>query len=235
MQLPIFTGVVAAGVMVSSAVLAAGAAFGGAGQLVVSDDQPIGGGVVATSELGPLPPSSTSTVSFEYGTFSDNGGSGTAFGLSPAVDYFVINGLSIGGQGLVAVLNPAHGNSGSGETVTEFGIAPRVGYNLPITDMISFWPKVYFGYLTASASNSNNGVSGSGGSNAAAIGIFAPFIFEPARHFILGIGPNFSTQLSNNQTSSATVMGVTRNTTTAEPKATVFGLQATIGGWFLGD
>jgi hypothetical protein len=68
--------------------------------------------------------------------------------------------------------------------------------------------------------------STSNGVNATAIGIFAPFMFEPTSHFILGIGPNFSTQLSSNQTSGSASV--------SEPKVTQVGVQATIGGWLLG-
>jgi hypothetical protein len=205
----------------SATALAAGPAFGGVGQLVVSDDQPLGGGVVgASAVVTPGPPSSFSSASFEFGTLSNNGGSGTEFALAPAADYFVIPNLSIGGNILFGLLSPAHG-SGTGTTYTLFGIAPRVGYNIPITDMISFWPKVFFGYTTASGSNN------SGGYNSAALGVFAPIMFVPATHFVLGIGPNFSTQLSNNATGSGTSV--------AGPKLTQVGIQATIGGWFLGD
>jgi hypothetical protein len=146
----------------------------------------------------------------------------------PRPDYFVISNLSVGANVIFGVLNPAHGNSGSGITETIFGVAPRVGYAIALTDTVAFWPKVYFGYVTVSASGGGNGSNNpSSGQNATAIGIFAPFMFQPVAHFLLGIGPNFSTQLSNNQTSSGN--------STSEPKVTQVGLQATIGGWFLGD
>jgi hypothetical protein len=195
--------------------------FGGAGQLAITDDQPLGG--VASTALTPVPPGSTSTASFQFATLSDNGGSGTAFAVAPAVDYFVIDHLSLGAFALAGFLSPAHGNSGSGLSETVFGIAPRVGYHVAITDTVSFWPKVYFGYVTVSASG--GGVDG--GDNATAVGLFAPFMFEPARHFLFGIGPNLSTQLSNNQTSGSASQ--------SQPKSTQVGIQATIGGWCLGN
>lgn len=209
--------------------------FGGAGQLAISDDQPLAG-VSSSSGLGltPSPPGTTSLVSFQFGTASDNGGSGTEFALSPAADYFVIDNLSVGGQIQFGVLSPAHGNSGSGTTLTLFGIGPRVGYDLKLTDTITFWPKLFFGYQTLSGSNN------SGSANSTEIGIFAPFLWHPAPHFFLGIGPNVWTQLSNNVTSVSTSSGTGVPTTTtsqtqAEPKVTQLGLQATFGGWFLGD
>ena len=229
MRFAMLAGVVVASLAVPAVAHAAGPAFGGAGQLVVSDDQPLGGGIVSSSSaLGqPTPPSSLSTVSFQFGALSNNGGSGTEFAVAPAADYFVIPNLSVGGNILFELLSPAHG-SGTGTSYTLFGIAPRVGYNIPLTDMISIWPKVYFSYITGSASN--NG----GSANAAAIGIFAPVMFVPATHFVLGIGPNFSTQLSSNSTASP-AGSVSVSGSTSLPKVTQVGIQATIGGWFLGD
>jgi hypothetical protein len=232
MRYSIFAALAAATLALPAAARADGSKFGGAGQLAISDDQSLGGATnVGSGALVPTSPSSLSTASFQFGTLSNNGGSGTEFSVAPAADYFVIPNLSVGGNILFGVFSPAHGNSGPGTTVTLFGIAPRVGYNLPITDMISFWPKVYFSYVTANGSSGGN----SSGLNASAIGVFAPLMFVPTPHFFLGIGPDFSTQLSNNETGSQTVNGVTQNGTLAQPKLTQVGLQATIGGWFLGD
>ncbi len=224
MRSGIFAGAVSMAVAIPAAAWADMPRFGGAGQLAITDDQPLGA-VGASGFIAPTPPGATSPASFEYATLSDNGGSGTSFAVAPAIDYFIINSLSLGASVLFGVLSPAHGD-GPGESETIFGIVPRVGYNLGITDIISFWPKVYFGYLTASVSGggANNASSGT---NASAVGVFAPFIFQPVPHFILGIGPNFSTQLSNNQT--------TGGTSQTQAKVTEVGVQATIGGWLLGE
>src|SRR6202043_3224613 len=59
-----------------------GPQFGAAGQLVLSDDQSIGGvfgTLFSTSGTGPFPPSSTSAASFEFASVSNNGGTGTSF------------------------------------------------------------------------------------------------------------------------------------------------------------
>jgi len=231
MRYSIFAGLAAATLALPAAARADGSHFGGAGQLAISDDQSLGGATnVGSGGVVPSAPSSTSTASFQFATVGNNGGSGTEFSVAPAADYFVIPNLSVGGNILFGVFSPAHGN-GPGATATLFGIAPRVGYNIPITDMISFWPKVYFSYLTVNASSNGN----SSGANAAAIGLFAPLMFVPTPHFFLGIGPDFSTQLSSNATGTTTVNGVSQNGTQALPKVTQVGLQATIGGWFLGD
>ena len=111
---------------------------------------------------------------------------------------------------------------GNSSSVTTFGIAPQVGYNLGLTDSISFWPKLYFGYT--SSSTNNNGPTFSSG----ALGIYAPFLYHPVQHLFLGLGPNFSTQLVASESQNG-------NSAQNYPKVTVFGVMATIGGYFLGN
>jgi hypothetical protein len=223
MRFGIFAGVLVAASVVPAAAMAQGK-FGGAGQLVISDDQPIGGATTyITPALGAggaypvLLPGAQSLFSFEYGSVSDNKGSGTAFGINPAADYFVIPNLSVGGQILLDFFNLAVPDGQQQPSVTIFGFAPRVGYNIPITDMISFWPKLEIEYAEFSVSN------GGGYGSSFALGIFAPFIFSPVQHFFLGIGPNLGAQLSNSVDNASA------------PKAVNFGIAATFGGWFLGD
>jgi hypothetical protein len=228
--------------VVSSAALAEETTFGSAKTLVISDDQPINLGSVGSI---PLTAGSQSTVGFEYGANSGVGGAGgsssIAFGVAPAADFFVIPNLSVGGQLLFDYYSfgssstPSAGGGASGSTsnpstnITVLGIAPRVGYNIRLTDWVSFWPKLYVSYATTSASQS--GADGSSGSNSFTLGLYAPFMIHPAKHVFFGIGPNFLTQLSANTTTS----GGGASTSTASSKLTEVGLQATIGGWFLGN
>jgi hypothetical protein len=205
-----------------------GSLFGHSGQLVLSDDQPMAS-IVSTSLLGVAPstPGSQSTVSFQYGTVNNGGGSGTEVSFAPSGDYFAFHNLSFGAEILVGFLQPAApsnsagGSSSPADNYLIFGIAPRIGYNVAISDLVSFWPKIYFGYQTASGNNDN------GGANQELVGLFAPFLFHLAPHFFFGVGPNFSTVLGNNTTGGG-------GPSTPGPKVTQFGLQATLGGWFLG-
>ncbi|HEY1691591.1 MAG TPA: hypothetical protein VGG39_05500 [Polyangiaceae bacterium] len=198
--------------------------FGSQGELVISDDQPIGLLTsFGTGLITPLPPGSTSTASFQFASVSGNNSSGTEFGLSPALDYFVIDSLSLGADLLVEILSPSHENPAPGTTSTNpggqdtlLGIAPRVGYDLRLSDAFTFWPKVYFAYATLSGPG--------GGANSETLGVFAPFLWHPVPHFFLGLGPNFSTQLGNNLTGGGQSQG--------QPKVTQLGIQATLGGWF---
>jgi hypothetical protein len=148
-------------------------------------------------------------LSFE-GRSVDNGGSSTTLVVQPAADYFVIDHLSVGGLVGLDITSDSP-QQGPGTTVTTFSVGPRVGYDIPLTDAISFWPDVFLAY--SNSTFSNNGRSNS--SAAVTIGAFAPFLFHPVTYFFLGLGPNVSTDLSRDNGG----------------KVTSYGIMSTIGGW----
>lgn len=140
-------------------------------------------------------------------------GNYTTITLQPAVDYFIAENFSIGG-----FIGLDYTSFESGST-TRFGIGPRVGYNLTLSDLVSVWPKVGFSFSTTSTSidgdaednpdvtittNDNSGI---------ALNLFVPIMFHPAEHFFAGIGPFLDTDLSG------------------DDKVTAFGLKLTLGGW----
>jgi hypothetical protein len=142
--------------------------------------------------------------------------------LKPSMDYFVIQGLSIGGfvewsHTGRSVPNQNGGGSQTSNSDT-FGIGPRVGYNIPIVDAVSWWPLVSLAYTTTS--NSDNT-----GDNAFTLGVYAPFLYHPVSHFFMGLGPFLSTDLSAN--------GSANGQSQPANKSTDYGLQFTIGGWFV--
>jgi len=136
----------------------------------------------------------------------------TTVTVSPAVDYFLIPNLSIGGALLLEY------QSAGSEDSTRFGIGPRVGYNIPFTDMVGIWPKIGFSYSHNSRSSStetgNTEISNSRTSNAFTLNLFAPIMFHPVTHFFLGFGPFLDTDLSGSD------------------KITTYGGKLTMGGWF---
>jgi hypothetical protein len=151
--------------------------------------------------------------------------SGWEFAVKPSVDYFVIQGLSVGGfleyqHSSTSTPNGLTAGGGTGSTTNTtdtFGVGARVGYNIPIADAFSLWPLLGLGFTTTSA-------TGDVGNNAFTVSLFAPFLWHPVSHFFMGIGPYLSTDLAAQQSSGGQ--------TVAGPKTTAYGLQFTIGGWF---
>lgn len=143
-------------------------------------------------------------VVFSHTTISDGGGSSTTFVLRPAVDYFVIDHLSVG---LFTGVDYAKAEDAS---KTTYGIGPRVGYDIPFTPRFSLWPKVGFSFNsttlkteTPSISETNSGL---------ALNLFAPVMYH-TNHYFVGLGPAFDTDLSGDM------------------KATTFAVRLNVGGW----
>jgi hypothetical protein len=141
---------------------AAGGGFGMAGQWVLS---------MQSYNVGDGP-------SF----FIAKSGGATSFFIQPALDYFLINGVSVGGA--VGV--------GYGGGTTTVDIGARVGLNLNIVEHIGFWPTAG----VDAAYSSGNHTSSSEGN----LVISAPFLYHPVPHLFLGIGPFFGYQFDGNNT-----------------------------------
>ncbi len=109
----------------------------------------------------------SSSASFFFDKVS---GGTTTLTIEPALDYFIAGGISVGG---------AVGYTYSGSSTVNFGA--RAGFNQSIAKKISFWPTagVYGSFFE---SNGNS-------STTAAAEVYAPFLYHPADHFFLGVGP----------------------------------------------
>jgi hypothetical protein len=110
-------------------------------------------------------------------------GGNTSFLLRPAVDYFIIPNVTIGGAILLST------RSGYAAE-TDVGLGVRAGVNFNLMDKFSLWPTAGFSIIHTDVSD--NGPSGSHW----AFNLFAPFLFHVAPHFFLGAGPFLDVGLS---------------------------------------
>jgi hypothetical protein len=108
-------------------------------------------------------------------------GNGTQFSVRPALDYFVIDNLSIGGAIGLRFF------SGSPDT-TFIDLVPDIGYELALSDTWSIWPSAS---VPISVPNQGNAT--------VSIRIFVPFLVHPAEHFFFGIGPGFQQYVTSPQ------------------------------------
>lgn len=139
---------------------------------------------------------------------------GTSFAIQPAADYFVIDNLSVGGA-LGFHWQDSGGDDSSSQT--RFSIAPRVGYNIAAAENISIWPRLALAYNIDSFSPPSGS---SVGSNSLGLRIDVPVAIHLARHFFIGVGPYFSTDLTSSTEGNDA------------PKLTQFGLATGLYGWF---
>ena len=139
----------------SASPAAAAASFGVAGAWVIS---------VQSFNAG------SATPSFFFAKQASGGESVT---FQPGLDYFIGNGISVGG--VAGVLHS------TGSTTVNFGA--RAGFNQGLNQHISFWPTVGI-----DGSYTHNTAS----TTSAALEVFAPFLYHVAPHFFLGVGPFLS-------------------------------------------
>lgn len=143
-------------------------------------------------------------VVFEHTSISGQDASSTTFVLRPAVDYFVIDHLSIGAFTGVDYTKAA------GASKTTYGIGPRVGYDIPFTPRFSVWPKAGISFNSTTLKTDTPSFSDT--NSAVALNLFVPVMFH-TNHYFVGFGPALDTDLSG------------------DAKATTFGLRLNVGGW----
>jgi hypothetical protein len=155
---------------------------------------------IATTPSGALAFGGTARELERQGTFAitNNAGFGfrqqlnsppsTTFALRPALDYFVIPNLSIGGA-----VELDYSSFDGAPSTTSFGLAPEVGYELALTDTWSLWPQVSVPMSFPSRGDPN-----------LTLVIEVPFLVHPAEHFFFGIGPGFQQGLTSNPSTAIT-------------------------------
>jgi hypothetical protein len=167
---------------------------------------------------GQLAMSSDSALTISSTTISGASGSTTNIELEPAVDYFVIDNLSIGG---FLQFNYTSASDGHAST---FGVGPRVGYNWTLSDLVSIWPKVGLSIDNTDTTTSAAAATGAGvlpgttvstsvNGTSVALNLYVPIMLHPAPHFFAGFGPFLDTDLSGDN------------------RATTWGGKLTLGGW----
>ncbi len=91
-----------------------------------------------------------------------------------ALDYFVIDGVSVGGSL----------GFGDDETVTTFVIAPRAGYDFPLADGVDLWLRGGFTYFSMKVDGADESANSFG------IGAEAAFVFSPVQGFGIVASPS---------------------------------------------
>jgi hypothetical protein len=161
--------------------------------------------------------SSDNALTISNTTVNGVPGSTTTVQLEPAVDFFIIDNLSIGGFVEFMYVSTQGGHAST------FGIGPRVGYNFTLSDLISVWPKAGLSIDTTNSTGNSvaNGgaaletTSASTNTTNLALNLYVPLMFHPAPHFFAGFGPFLDADLTN----SARVV--------------TWGGEVTLGGWVL--
>jgi len=149
---------------------------------------------------------------FTHTSVGGRDGSTTTVLIRPAIDYFLIDHLSLG-----AFTGVEHSSAPGGSTTT-YGIGPRVGYDIPFTERFSIWPKAGLSFNSTTIKLDAVTIGGirtpesSDSNTALALNLFVPVMFH-SHHYFAGFGPSLDSDL------------------TGDPKTTTIAARLTVGGW----
>jgi hypothetical protein len=110
-----------------------------------------------------------------------------------AFDYFIADHWSLGGALAYQTTNVTtnNGGNGFGPDGSEFLFAPRVGYAHMFGRVVGIWPRAGLTYHSETQNNVDT-------INGFALGIEAQFVFVPAQHFAILLGPSFDADFTGN-------------------------------------
>ncbi|MBI5532315.1 MAG: hypothetical protein HY898_06355 [Deltaproteobacteria bacterium] len=200
-------GLVAAAALSISSQASAEDKFGVAGGMVISADRMFGIHMnsvtrtekdAATGVEGETKGSTTSIA-----LLWNSQGSGDTLNVSQiprlSFDYFVIDGLSVGGSLGYASLSGKYKQTKPQESpetdlpsTSAFAFAPRVGYAIMFTDMIGIWPRggiTYWSSKTESKSQTTPVVTTTDKTSGLDLNIEGMLVIVPAPHFAFTLGP----------------------------------------------
>jgi hypothetical protein len=242
----ILTGLTAAAMAVVSPEASAQQAhgFGNKGELIVSADRLVPVFSHTTQSVRPFGGPRTSTIrsssSLLFGGDVSNRGAGDGgagvFGMNPhtiprvAIDYAVIDRLTLGGA---AALGFTMG--GDSPSTTAFGLAPRVGYILPVSSVIGFWFRGGFSfYSLRTRVDQGPAVNYDIHSTSLfSLDLDPQLAIVPYEHFFFTVGPLVNIPLTGSRTTEQ-VRGLQPSQVFPEQDVSIFhfGIHAGIGGWF---
>ncbi len=145
-------------------------------------------------------------------TSVSGGGSTTSIVFRPAIDYFIIDHLSLGAFAGVGYTSAAGGST------TTYAIGPRVGYDIPFSERFSLWPKVGLSFNSATVKIDATDIgpirtpSSSASNTALALNLYVPLVFH-SHHYFAGFGPSLDLDLSGS------------------PKSSTIAARLVVGGW----
>jgi hypothetical protein len=178
--------------------------FGKARQVVLTSDDSLGASYIAYSGTG----ASLATLSLALG-----------------VDYFVVDHVSFGFLVTGNYSRPAtEGPRGSNVSASDsFALGPQIGVNVPLGSRFSIYPRTSLTLGPAETQQDADGRASETTSSLAVLSISVPFLFHPAEHVFLGVGPSASQQLARSVTSAGS--------TSTEYTGSTLGAEFVLGGW----
>jgi hypothetical protein len=153
-------------------------------------------------------------------------------------------GFGLGGSNKFETLTPGNfktATSRDAPTATAIGIAPRVGYIIPLGSLVAFWPRAGLGFYSVSRgnvilnNNPNNLITQSTTDTIFSVDLDPQFAFVPTEHFFFHFGPLINIPLTGSRSvenTTQTPTGSITNTSSNDTSLFHIGITAGLGGWF---
>jgi hypothetical protein len=109
----------------------------------------------------------------------------TSVTVQPALDYFIINGVSVGGV-------VGYNYSGGSTPVTTIDVGARAGFNQGISEHFGLWPTLGVDVAHQTVNKASTTTEH--------LEVYAPFLCHLVPHFLLGVGPFLGYQLDGKDT-----------------------------------
>jgi hypothetical protein len=164
-----------------------------------------------------------------------------------AVDFTVIEHLTIGGAiaiafGVGGTVTTETETGGTRRTVerdapraTVFGIAPRVGYIIPLGDSLALWPRGGFAFYSVrfkqEFDQNNNTISQSRGDSVFSLDLDPQLAIVPFEHFYFSLGPLVNIPITGTRKTETTTNSQTTSVSN-DMSIFQFGITASLGGFF---
>ncbi len=123
-------------------------------------------------------------------------------------------------------------------TSTAVGLAPRVGYIIPLSEYLAFWPRGGFGFYWVSTkveevpdNDPNDVTTTSATDSLISLDLDPQLVITPVEHFFFHLGPLVNIPLSGSRSFERT-RGASTATLSNDISLFHFGLQAGLGGFF---
>ena len=183
-------------------------------------------------EAGQFVVTGASIIGVSSTQYSASDASSFAATFSPGLDVFVVRGVSVGIDADLGY-SSAKGYAADGKliatTATTLAGGLRFGFNVPLSTLVSFYPRLTLGFESVRRTEIEPGGSTFAGSShwstesSPFVSAFAPLLLHPKPHFFLGVGPNVFHALGGAQGGSQ-----------AGVEQTTIGGHFVVGGWWGG-
>jgi hypothetical protein len=172
------------------------------------------GEVVLTSEL---------SLSGSWTGYAGTSSSSTSFSFGPGLDYFAVSRFSIGFYAWGSAYGSTGIDAATGAQVTYSssgdGFAPRIGVDIPLGDLLSWYPQASIGLGEEHWDETAGGGQNKHDEHWISAGLYAPLLVHAAPHVFAGFGPSASQDLM--RTDQANYSN----------RSTNLGASLVVGGW----